>query len=418
MTRKWIPLALLLLLVPLAVPAQETGDDPEMEAEEASMQEGASDQEEPTTPAGLEYGDEGYDWSGVVQQPRWILRGFLGQAQTGGENATAPAPNVPLGAIDHFNSRVDNGPGAGLALEWRASCLIGLEPSIARYQLDSHLMFDSATEWLMDDEDIDLDILALGLNFHVSPKSPVDFYLGPIIAWANAGESTYSLGGSLGSTDIDWGDDFGFGAQLGLDVPASGGWAFNANVKYLNGITLEADQIPGLEMDIDPFLFNAGFAYRWGRDRGPWCGTPVALPPPPPPPAPEPAPEPPPPPPPPPAPEPPREIRETCTFASGSARVDNICQAKLDEVALQMQDDPDLDALVIGYTDSTGAPESNQVMSEQRAQAVSDYLVTRHGIDPNRVTTEGRADQEPVASNDTPEGRAENRRAVIILTTE
>lgn len=418
MTRKWIPLALLLLLVPMAGPAQETGDDTEMEAEEASMQEGASDQEEPAAPADLEYGAEGYDWSGVVQQPRWILRGFLGQAQTGGENATADAPGAQPQAIDHFNSRVDNGPGAGLALEWRASCLIGLEPSIARYQLDSHLMFDSATEWLMDDADIDLDVLALGLNFHVSPKSPVDFYLGPIIAWANAGESTYSLGGSLGSTDIDWGDDFGIGAQLGLDVPASGGWAFNANVKYLNGITLEADQVPGLEMDIDPFLFNAGFAYRWGRDRGPWCGTPVALPPPPPPPAPEPTPEEPPPPPPPPAPEPPKEIRETCTFASGSARVDNICQAKLDEVALQMQDDPELDALVIGYTDSTGAPESNQVMSEQRAQAVSEYLVTRHGIDPNRITTEGRADQEPVASNDTPEGRAENRRAVIILTTE
>lgn len=415
MTRKWIPLALLLLLVPLAGPAQETGDDTEMEAEEASMQEGASDQEEPAAPADLEYGADGYDWSGVVQQPRWILRGFLGQAQTGGENGTA---EVAPPAIDHFNSRIDNGPGAGLALEWRASCLIGLEPSIARYQLDSHLMFDSATEWLMDDEDIDLDILALGLNFHVTPKSPVDFYLGPIIAWANAGESTYSLGGTLGSTDVDWGDDVGFGAQLGLDVPASGGWAFNANVKYLNGITLEADQIPGLEMDIDPFLFNAGFAYRWGRDRGPWCGTPVALPPPPPPPAEPPPPPTEPPPPPPEAPPPPPEIRETCTFASGSARVDNICQAKLDEVALQMQDDPELDALVIGYTDSTGAPESNQVMSEQRAQAVSDYLVTRHGIDPNRVTTEGRADQEPVASNDTPEGRAENRRAVIILTTE
>lgn len=416
MTRKWIPLALLLLLVPLAGPAQETGDDTEMEAEEASMQEDASDQEEPTAPADLEYGAEGYDWSGVVQQPRWILRGFLGRAQTGGEQAVVD--NSQGAVIDRWHLGVDNGVGAGLALEWRASCLIGLEPSIARYQLDSHLMFDSATEWLMDDEDIDLDILALGLNFHVTPKSPVDFYLGPVIAWARGNDTDYSLDGSLGSFNSDWGDDFAFGAQLGLDVPASGGWAFNANVKYLNGISLESDSVPGLDADIDPFLLNAGFAYRWGRDRGPWCGTPVALPPPPPPPAPEPTPEPPPPPPPPPAPEPPKEIRETCTFASGSARVDNICQAKLDEVALQMQDDPELDAEVVGYTDSTGAPESNQVMSERRAEAVSEYLVTRHGIDPNRITTEGRADQEPVASNDTPEGRAENRRAVIILTTE
>ncbi len=402
MKQRWILIALLLLLVPVVGVAQEE------EPMEESM-------EEPMETGELEYGAEGYDWSGVVQQPRYILRGFLGRAQIGEK---AVVDNSTADELERWHLSVDNGVGAGLSFEWRLSCLLGLEPSIARYQVDSHLMFDSNFEWLMADEEIDLDVLALALNFHVSPKSPVDFYLGPLIGWARAGETTYSMGGSLGDFDSDFGDDIGFGAQLGLDVPASGGWAFNANVRYLNGISLESDSVSGLDVDIDPFLLNAGFAYRFGRDNGPLCGQPVSLPPPPPPPAPTPPAPTPPPPPPPPAPEAPREIRETCHFASGSARVDNICQAKLDEVALQMQDDAELDAQIIGYTDSSGSPEGNQAMSEQRAQAVSDYLVTRHGIDPARITTEGRADQEPVTGNDTSEGRAENRRAVIILTTE
>ena len=131
--------------------------------------------------------------------------------------------------------------------------------------------------------------------------------------------------------------------------------------------------------------------------------------PPPPPPAPAPAP------PPPPAPAPRPEIRETCVFDSGGARLTNICKAKLDEVALKMKQDPALRAEVIGYSDSLGSETSNQRISEQRAEAVKTYLVTRHGIDASRITTSGRGSADPVASNDTASGRAENRRAVVIL---
>ncbi len=143
-------------------------------------------------------------------------------------------------------------------------------------------------------------------------------------------------------------------------------------------------------------------------------------PPPPPPPAPAPAPEPepapapapPPPPPPPPAPAPRPEERITVNFTPGSARLSNIAKAKLDEVALRMKQDPELHALVLGYTDPSGSAEGNQHMSEQRAEAVKSYLVTRHGIDPNRITTEGRGSQD---STGDPE---QDRRAVVILSVE
>jgi len=145
-------------------------------------------------------------------------------------------------------------------------------------------------------------------------------------------------------------------------------------------------------------------------------------PPPPPPPAPEPpqapppppppAPEPPPPPPPPPAPAPKPEVRVTVNFTPGSARLSNIAKAKLDEVALKMKQDPDLRAQVIGYTDPSGSSAANQRISEQRAQAVKNYLVTRHGIDPGRITTEGRGSAD---STGDPE---QDRRAVVILTAQ
>ncbi len=139
---------------------------------------------------------------------------------------------------------------------------------------------------------------------------------------------------------------------------------------------------------------------------------PAPIPPPPPPPAPEPVA---PPPPPPPAPAPKPEIREECTFAAGRARLSNICKAKFDEIALQLKQDPGASAEVIGYSDNAGSEASNQSISEARAKAAMDYLVTRHGIDPSRITAHGVGSADPAASNDSAQGRAMNRRVVIIV---
>ncbi len=126
-------------------------------------------------------------------------------------------------------------------------------------------------------------------------------------------------------------------------------------------------------------------------------------PPPPPPPAPEPPPPPPapepPPPPPPPPPAPPERMEATCSFVSGSARLDNICKAKLDEVGLRMKQNATSNAQVTGFADgSSGSQASNQRSAEQRAQAVKNYLVTRHGIDPSRITTEGQVTDKRAAT--------------------
>jgi outer membrane protein OmpA-like peptidoglycan-associated protein len=111
----------------------------------------------------------------------------------------------------------------------------------------------------------------------------------------------------------------------------------------------------------------------------------------------------------PPAPE--RRVEERiCYFASGSARVDNACKAILDEVALLLRDRPAATGLVIGYSDASGSAAANQRISLQRAENVKNWLVTRHGIDPSRITVEGRGSAE--ASGDA----SRDRRAVIQIT--
>jgi outer membrane protein OmpA-like peptidoglycan-associated protein len=112
----------------------------------------------------------------------------------------------------------------------------------------------------------------------------------------------------------------------------------------------------------------------------------------------------------------PQEIRtDEIHFEPGSARLTNIAKAILDEVALRMKQEPSATALVIGYTDDRENAGPNRDLDRRRAEAVRDYLVTRHGIDASRITVEGRGTSDPVGDNTTAEGRLRNRRVVIRL---
>jgi len=88
--------------------------------------------------------------------------------------------------------------------------------------------------------------------------------------------------------------------------------------------------------------------------------------------------------------------------------------AKLSGIVLSH---PGLKLAVEGYTDTTGTAAFNQTLSEQRANAVRDYLV-QQGLDAGTVTAQGFGPANPVASNDTPQGRQQNRRVEIIISGE
>jgi OOP family OmpA-OmpF porin len=77
------------------------------------------------------------------------------------------------------------------------------------------------------------------------------------------------------------------------------------------------------------------------------------------------------------------------------------------------QVNPALTVEIVGHTDNTGSEELNQKLSEKRANAVRDYFIA-NGIASDRLTARGMGEKDPIASNDTPEGRAQNRRIEFI----
>ena len=72
--------------------------------------------------------------------------------------------------------------------------------------------------------------------------------------------------------------------------------------------------------------------------------------------------------------------------------------------------------ITVGHTDSVGSKSYNQALSAQRASAVLSYLVGK-GVDAARMKSEGRGESQPVASNATAQGRAQNRRVEIEVTS-
>lgn len=101
-------------------------------------------------------------------------------------------------------------------------------------------------------------------------------------------------------------------------------------------------------------------------------------------------------------------------FEIGSANLTADAQITLDEVADAMKAAPLVKVEIHGHTDNTGSLELNNRLSLQRAESVKKYLVGK-GVDENRLNTKGFGPSKPIATNDTPEGRTENRRIEFVI---
>lgn len=97
-------------------------------------------------------------------------------------------------------------------------------------------------------------------------------------------------------------------------------------------------------------------------------------------------------------------------FDSSELRSESI--GELNRVSDLMQDHPDTRIRIEGHTDSEGSESYNEGLSERRAQSVADYLANRN-VSRDRMTVEGRGELDPVATNETSEGRQQNRRVEI-----
>ena len=99
-------------------------------------------------------------------------------------------------------------------------------------------------------------------------------------------------------------------------------------------------------------------------------------------------------------------------FGFDSAQLSPAAYGLLGEVADRLRKYPEVDIIIEGYTDSRGPDEYNLNLSTRRAQSAKNYLIGQ-GVESYRITVVGMGEAYPVASNDTEEGRAENRRVVL-----
>jgi outer membrane protein OmpA-like peptidoglycan-associated protein len=89
--------------------------------------------------------------------------------------------------------------------------------------------------------------------------------------------------------------------------------------------------------------------------------------------------------------------------------------SELSVVMKLLEKNPSMKIEIGGHTDNTGTEEQNKKLSENRAKSVYDYLV-KNGVAPERLSYKGYAATKPIADNNTPEGKAKNRRTEFIVT--
>jgi outer membrane protein OmpA-like peptidoglycan-associated protein len=102
-------------------------------------------------------------------------------------------------------------------------------------------------------------------------------------------------------------------------------------------------------------------------------------------------------------------------FMTGRADLQSGAAGNLGKLVTFLNKYPDRAVVIEGYTDSVGSEDSNQRLSERRADSVKSYL-TEQGVSPIRLSASGKGESDPVANNDSSSGRQQNRRVEVIIT--
>lgn len=101
-------------------------------------------------------------------------------------------------------------------------------------------------------------------------------------------------------------------------------------------------------------------------------------------------------------------------FATNSSTLNAPSRSSLDKFSTSLQNNPDTEVKIYGHTDSTGSDAINNPLSEKRAEAVYNYLLTK-GVSGNRIDSQGFGSSQPIADNSTVAGRSQNRRVEVFI---
>lgn len=195
----------------------------------------------------------------------WTLRGFGAWVNTTGDRLRSGPPIDNFAPVVEFSLTLDDGTGAGLALEYRATRRLGIEALAILADLDATFRLRTLAPVALEEQetrDLGTDLLGVGLNVHLTPGRRIDLYAGPLIALVRYDDFRSDL--EAGSLQAEFDDDTALGVTLGADIALgnSGKWACSLALRRLWSSTEVVDSI--FELDVDPLIASAGIAYRWG----------------------------------------------------------------------------------------------------------------------------------------------------------
>jgi OmpA-OmpF porin, OOP family len=107
-------------------------------------------------------------------------------------------------------------------------------------------------------------------------------------------------------------------------------------------------------------------------------------------------------------------VFDNLNFDSATTNLTAPSRSTVDNLVTIMKACPEAEVQLAGHTDNTGDPAANKTLSTNRAVAIKDMLVAG-GVAPDRISTIGYGEDKPIASNDTPDGKARNRRTELVV---
>lgn len=190
---------------------------------------------------------------------RWVVRATALSMKTTGNSV------VVDGDDDWSRYTSDAEYGFGVDFEYRASRLLGIDFGVLTASPELEVVYDAAPV-IAATAKLRITPIYAGLNFHLTPDSRFDLFIGPVLAYVvYSGFDLVVDPWFLTEEGFESEDDFGIGVNLGLDVRlGDGGWLLTAGFRYLD-TTLEAsppDEGTG-STAIDPKIFSIGFGYRF-----------------------------------------------------------------------------------------------------------------------------------------------------------
>lgn len=196
--------------------------------------------------------------SAEAEENQWQLRvAALSMNPTGNSVVVEETgEQIPFGA--------GSGWGFGFDIEYRPSSRLGIDFGVLTARPDINVLIEEL-DGLSATAKPRITPVFAALNIHLTPDSPVDLYLGPMLAYVIYSDFDLVVDSPFLSESFTCGNDVGYGVNIGLDIRlGDAGWLLTANTKYLV-TTLEASSSDGGvgRTDIDPWIFSVGFGYRF-----------------------------------------------------------------------------------------------------------------------------------------------------------